>query len=178
MKTEKTIIPKYQDSFIPVVFEPKLKNRWLVDFPKEFGIPRYMIESTSRPNFTIKNGNIICEEIDMTFRDAIGPSIAQKFYGLMDINRFKNFGLIDKIKSLFGIKKLPIYDKNLLQFRDGFDYILELLDPTGVTIEKWLISGCQLKTINFGKLKYSNDSNDSLVKIDVVIKPKNAILLY
>jgi len=178
MKSEKTVIPRYKESLIPIPYEPKLNNRWLVNFPEDIGVPNYLLASSSRPSFTIKNNEIICEPIDMTFNDAIGPSMAQRFYALMDITRFKGFGIIDKIKSLFGFKKLPIYDRNLLKYRNGIDYTLELLDPTGVTIEKWKITGCQLKSIEFGSLRYGFNQTDALVKINVVIKPKNAILLY
>ena len=99
MKSEKTVIPRYKESLIPIPYEPKLNNRWLVNFPEDIGVPNYLLASSSRPSFTIKNNEIICEPIDMTFNDAIGPSMAQRFYALMDITRFKGFGIIDKIKS-------------------------------------------------------------------------------
>jgi hypothetical protein len=32
-----------------------------------------------------------------------------------------------------------------------------MLDPTGVVVEKWILEGCFLTSLNFGDLNYSQD---------------------
>jgi hypothetical protein len=34
---------------------------------------------------------------------------------------------------------------------------LEMLDPTGVVVEKWILEGCFITDLNFGDLDYSRD---------------------
>jgi len=55
------------------------------------------------------------------------------------------------------------------------DIDLELLDPTGVVIEKWILQGCLLTSVDFGQLGYSQDS---LVDISATIQPDRCILVY
>ena len=52
---------------------------------------------------------------------------------------------------------------------------LELLDPTGVVIEKWILQGCILTNVDFGALGYSTDA---LVDISATIQPDRCILVY
>jgi hypothetical protein len=52
---------------------------------------------------------------------------------------------------------------------------LEMLDPTGVVIEKWLLEGCLLTNVDFGNLSYSSDA---IAGISVTIQPDRCILVY
>jgi hypothetical protein len=52
---------------------------------------------------------------------------------------------------------------------------LEMLDPTGVVIEKWLLEGCLLTNVDFGSLSYSSDA---IAGISVTIQPDRCILVY
>jgi hypothetical protein len=56
------------------------------------------------------------------------------------------------------------------------DVELEMLDPTGVVIEKWILQGTMCTQAKFGELKY--DGNGDLVKITASLRFDRAILVY
>ena len=86
-------------------------------------------------------------------RDPIGPSTSQ---------------------SLMNLIHKSLYEKNQI-IKDKFDLKLEMLDPIGVVVEKWDLSDCEFKSIDFGELSYQNDD---LVKITLVIKLGEVILEF
>lgn len=135
--------------------EPKRKNRWLVKFPKEMGISTYMVQSTNRPNLEIINKKFFnytyktklnWEEISFILVDPISPSSTQGMFNW--IKKYKN-------------KK--------------FNYTLEILDPTGVVVECWLIKDCVIKSINYGDLSYKKDG---ITLLNLKVKPKTCELLF
>ena len=52
---------------------------------------------------------------------------------------------------------------------------LEMLDPTGVVVEKWILEGTFLTDVSFGDLGYSNDG---LVQISASLRMDRCILVY
>ena len=75
---------------MPVPYEPKKKNRFILRFDSSLGINEWYVESTSRPQITINAvevpflntstyvaGRFTWGTINVTFRDPIGPSAAQ-----------------------------------------------------------------------------------------------------
>lgn len=69
---------------MPVPFEPKRKNRWLLRFPSDLGIQEWWLASASRPSINQSEveipflntstwviGRFIWEAINVTFRDPI-----------------------------------------------------------------------------------------------------------
>jgi hypothetical protein len=67
-----------------------------------------------------------------------------------------------------------LYEKKQI-IKDKFKLKLEMLDPTGVVVEKWDLSDLEFKTLDFGELSYQNDD---LVKITLVIKLGKVILEF
>lgn len=136
-------------------FEPKMKNRWLVNFPTELDIPSYVVSETQRPSVEIKRGffgqkRMIHNPIRFKLLDPIDPSTSRsvaEFY-----NKFNQ----GKLKP--------------------FDYTLVLLDPTGSVIEHWDIKNCEILSMNFGELKYGGQTE--VVTLEMVVKPKSFILQY
>jgi hypothetical protein len=55
------------------------------------------------------------------------------------------------------------------------DIELEMLDPTGVVVEKWIIQGCFLTSLNFGDLDYNNDA---LAQITCNLRMDRCIQVY
>ena len=137
---------------VPLECEPKRTNRWFVTFPEVFEIPSWVVSKTERPSIKI-NGNLNeINPITFIFIDPIGPSTTPKIMRIIRamLNNEGETNLIDTLKN-------------------GFEYNLELLDPIGVTIEKWIISGCDIISVDFGDLSYSEDE---IVKCTMVIQPK------
>ena len=55
------------------------------------------------------------------------------------------------------------------------DVILEMLDPTGVAVEKWILQNCSITAADFGDVKYDT-ADISTVKI--TLQPDRCILVY
>jgi hypothetical protein len=52
---------------------------------------------------------------------------------------------------------------------------LELLDPTGVVVEKWILEGTFLSDVNFDSLAYNSDA---LATISATLRMDRCILVY
>jgi hypothetical protein len=52
---------------------------------------------------------------------------------------------------------------------------LEMLDPTGVVVEKWILEGTFLSDVNFDSLAYNTDA---LATISAVLRMDRCILVY
>lgn len=130
-------------------YEPKRSNRFLIRFPVEFEVPQYLIKSTSRPSVQFINGLVEWNDIEISLNDPIGPSMAERMHELF----------------------LRIGSQYTNQ---AFQYYLEMLDPTGVVIEQWVITG-YLINLDFGNLDYLLEES---VEIKMTIKPTNVVLTY
>jgi len=137
---------------MPTPYEPKKKNRWLLRFPADLGIQEWWLASASRPSITQNEvemqflntstwvlGRFNWESISVTFRDPIGPSAAQ---AIMEWVRLHSESITGRQGYAAGYKK---------------DVELEMLDPTGVVIEKWQLQGTMLTNVNFGDLSMDDD---------------------
>ena len=155
---------------MPVPYEPKRKNRFILRFPSSLGINEWYVFSTARPSAKIKSveipflntktyvaGQFEWEEIKVQFKDPIGPSASQ---ALMEWFRLHAESVTGRMGYAAGYKK---------------DIELEMLDPTGVVVEKWILQGCFLTSLNFGDLDYSRDD---LATIDASLRMDRCILVY
>ena len=155
---------------MPFQYEPKRANRFILTFPTSLGINSWYVESTSRPSIKIESkdiaflntktyvaGNFEWEEISVKFRDPIGPSASQ---ALMEWVRLHAESVTGRMGYAAGYKK---------------DVDLELLDPTGVAVEKWILQGCFITSAKFGDLGY--DKTD-IMTVDVTLRPDRCILVY
>ena len=155
---------------MPVPYEPKKKNRWLIRFPAELGIQQWWLQSASRPSITQNEveipflntstwviGRFTWEAIDVTMRDAIGPSTAQ---AIMEWVRLHSESVTGRQGYAAGYKK---------------DVEIEMLDPSGVVIEKWQLQGTMLTNVNFGDLSMDDDS---IADITATLRFDRAILIF
>ena len=55
------------------------------------------------------------------------------------------------------------------------DIDLEMLDPTGVAVEKWILQGVFLTNVDFDSLGYSEDG---LITVKATLRPERCILVY
>ena len=136
---------------MPVPYEPLRKNRFILRFPDELGIQEWWVSTTSRPKYTSDEvaipflntetyviGRFRWESISVTFRDPIGPSATQ---ALMEWVRLHSESVTGRQGYAAGYKK---------------DVELEMLDPTGVVVQKWILQSTQLNDVDFGGLDYSS----------------------
>lgn len=155
---------------MPNPYEPKRANRWLLRFPSDLGIQEWWLKSASRPSISQEEteiqflntstwvvGRFIWETISVTFRDPIGPSATQ---AIMEWVRLQSESITGRQGYAAGYKK---------------DIELEMLDPTGVVIEKWLLQGTMLTNVAFGDLSMEDDS---IAEINADLRFDRALLLY
>lgn len=129
-------------------FEPKRENRYTVTLPPHFAIPEYCVANTSRPTIKVvprywlgmRMGNeTIWENITFDFYDPIQPSVSESL--------------------------MKVADEWMDEY---FKYTLDILDPTGHSVETWEISECEIISIEFGELGYDKDG---IIKCRMTIKP-------
>lgn len=144
---------------IPEAYEPKKINRWFITFPSEFKIDSWVVSSTERPSITMSGNTTTINPINICLMDPVGPSTTQK---LINIIRASPSNTISDKNNL---------DSGLIEIlKNGFDYDLEMLDPVGDSVEKWTISGCEIISVNFGELNYSNSEP---IKCNMLVQPKS-----
>ena len=155
---------------MPIPYEPKRQNRFILRFPSSLGINEWFVESTSRPHITITPteipflntsvwvaGRFNWQTINVTFRDPIGPSASQ---ALMEWVRLHAESVTGRMGYAAGYKK---------------DIDLEMLDPTGVVVEKWILYGTFLSDVNFNALAYNTDN---LATITATLRMDRCVLVY
>ena len=155
---------------MPVPYEPKRKNRFIMTFDSSLGINSWYVESTSRPQVSINPvpipflntetyvaGRFTWGTLNVTFRDPIGPSASQ---ALMEWVRLHAESVTGRMGYAAGYKK---------------NINLEMLDPTGVAVEKWILQGTFLTDVNFDSLGYGDDG---IATITATLRPDRCILVY
>ena len=155
---------------MPIQFEPLRKNRFVFRFPSDLGISEWMIQSGNRPSIRQSNteiqflntstyvlGRYTWEPMQVTFRDVIAPSTSQ---AIMEWVRLGSESVSGRQGYAAGYKR---------------DVELELLDPTGVTVQRWILKNAFLTDVNFGSLSYQDDQ---IADITATLVYDYAILVY
>ena len=155
---------------MPLVYEPLRQNRWILRFPADLGIQVWTLEKANRPSISQKEeeikflntstyvvGRYTWGDIKVTFRDPIGPSTSQ---AIMEWVRLVSESATGRQGYAIGYKR---------------DVELEMLDPTGVVVQKWILKSCFPTEANFGSLDYGSAN---LATIDVTLRPDYCILAY
>lgn len=155
---------------MPLAYEPLRKNRWLMRFPADLGIQEWWLASANRPSITQEEtpipflntstwvvGRYTWDTIQVTLRDPIGPSASQ---AVMEWVRLHSESVTGRQGYAAGYKR---------------DIELEMLDPTGVVVSKWILKNTMVTTVNFGGLDYSQSE---LADIQMTMRFDYAILCY
>jgi hypothetical protein len=148
-------------------FEPKMKNRYILEFD---GVPGYMVKAASRPaiqfeTITLDHINVKrklqgkgeWQDITITLYDPIVPSAAQ---AVMEWVRLGH-------ESITGRRGYADFYKKDLDFY--------MLGPVGDKIEQWKIKGAFIQQANFGDVSF--DSNEPAT-IELTLSYDYAILEY
>lgn len=153
---------------VPIEQEPKLKNRFVLEFPTELAIDSFMVQTAKAPSLNITSveipymntstfvaGRAVWQQMEISFIDVIGPSTTQK---LMEWVRLHFESATGRAGYAVG------YKKNL---------VLKAVDGPGVEIQKWTLIGCQIVTADFADYDYGADD---LIMPTLTIQPDRCIL--
>jgi hypothetical protein len=134
------------------------------------GLNEWFVESSGRPSIDIKgveipflntstfvSGRFTWGTMTVKFRDPIGPSATQ---AIMEWVRLHAESVTGRMGYAAGYKK---------------NVDLEMLDPTGVVVEKWILEGTIITKVAWGNVAYSDDK---LADFDVTLQPDRCILVY
>lgn len=155
---------------MPLIYEPKKKNRFILRFPADLGIQEWTVLKATRPKISQNSkeiqflntktyvlGSYSWEDISVTLRDPIGPSTTQ---AVMEWVRLHSESVTGRQGYAAGYKR---------------DLELEMLDPTGAVVEKWILKNAMITTAEFGDLTYTDDE---LADVTITMKIDYAILAY
>jgi len=155
---------------MPAPYEPLRVNRFILRFPSSLGINEWFVASAARPSVKVNSveipflntstfvaGRFNWNEIRVKFKDPIGPSASQ---ALMEWFRLCCESVTGRMGYAAGYKK---------------DIDLEMLDPTGVVVQKWTLVGTFMLDLNGNELDYNNDA---LATLDVTLRMDRCILIY
>lgn len=156
----------------PIQYEPLKKNRWVLRFPNDIGVKPFMLKSVDSPKVqntsveipfmntsTFVKGRTVWQTMGVVIRDFIAPASRQ---ALIEWFRLHHESVTGRDGYAVGYKK---------------NIELELLDPTGVTVSKWLCENCMIvDQVDFGgMLEYSDDA---IIELSFTIQPDRCILLF
>ena len=155
---------------MPNVYEPLRKNRFIFRFPADLGIQEWYLASASRPGVsqtakpiqflnteTYVAGRYVWDSVNVTLNDPIGPSASQ---AVMEWIRLHSESVTGRQGYAAGYKR---------------DVELEMLDPTGVVVQKWILKNTMCTTADFGDLSYDSDD---LANITLTLRFDYAILAF
>ena len=148
-------------------FEPTVQNRFIMYID---GIPAYMIKKADAPGVTLNEikldhinvyrklkGKAEWRDMTLSLYNPISPSGQQ---AVMEWVRLHAESVTGRMGYAAGYKK---------------DIDLEMLDPTGVVVEKWILYGTFLTDVNFNALSYSQDA---LANITTTLRMDRCVLIY
>ena len=155
---------------MPLDYEPLRKNRWLLRFPADLGIQEWWMSNAHRPTLrqtdteipflntsTYVVGRYTWDTIQVTLRDPIGPSGSQ---AVMEWVRLHSESVNGRQGYAAGYKR---------------DIELEMLDPTGVAVQKWIIKNAFVTAADFGQLDYGQDG---IATITITLRIDYCILAF
>jgi hypothetical protein len=102
-------------------------------------IPQWVVKSFTRPAFPLELNNTIT----VVLHDAITPSTTKS--------------VIDLFNDTNGLNKKKLKLK------------IEMLDPTGVVVEKWILKGCVITEMVWSPIDYTN-KNDTIATITLTVR--------
>lgn len=155
----------------PIQSELLKQNRFILRFPDDLGIQSWWVSTAQSPKINITKtpipfintefytaGRYTWQPISITLRQAIGASTAQ---AIMEWVRLHAESVSGRMGYAAG------YMRNLE---------LDLLDPTGVAISRWILVNCMLTdATDFGSLNYNSDA---LLEATIQVQPQFCILAF
>lgn len=139
---------------MPVPYEPKRKNRWVLRIlnnrsTNDSRVQEWVIKESSRPKFKRTKWWNFWKKFEV---DTISIMMSDPI-GPSTAQVINDFVVNDSV----------------------LDYNLEMLDPTGVVVEKWEVRGCKILEADFGGINYKDEG---IMTCTLLLKPHTAKLLF
>jgi hypothetical protein len=154
----------------PIQHEPLQKHRWVMRFPTKLGIQEWQMVSAARPVYNVSESEIhfinqtqyvaskyTFDPLSIKLIDYEGPST---FQALIEWHRLCAEAVTGRMGYAAGYM---------------VDLEIEMLDPTGVAVQKFIYQDCWITKLDGGNLDYSSGE---LAEIDVTIRYARAIHLF
>ena len=155
---------------MPVDLEPKRQNRFVLEFPAGLDIESWQVQTAGKPKMTINKvempymnttdyvaGKYAWDALTITFIDCITPSSSQS---IMEWVRQHAESATGRMGYATQYKK---------------ELILKSLDPAGNEVDKWVLEGCMIESVDFGDNDYGADD---LSMVTITVQPSRCILEY
>ena len=145
--------------------DPKRKFRWKISFGEATGTDTNIIwyaKTVTKPELNVSNdtthkflghtfkfpGSVTWNDIDITLVDPVSPDAAEKTLAIIHASGYR---FPTKEDILETISKDKAVDALKL-------VVIEQLDGSGATIERWELHNAFLNKVGFGELSYEDDS--------------------
>lgn len=159
---------------IPIGAEPKRKNRFIIQFPTDFGIQEWSVLTGGRPKLTIGEteipvintsqwvaGKYVWDPMDITFIDTItgagGPGSGLRILDWIN-------------KCVKGVRN-PGPEASIYSMGWAAEYMIPLriytLDPYGAPVELWILENAFVTNYDGGDL---DKASDDLATITISVR--------
>lgn len=128
------------------------KNRFLVILDKQLGVEPFFITSFSGPRIKFSNLKVL------------GLKTPIKKYEIEDVLLKFRLPIENSINKK--ILNMGVNQKH-------FDMKIEILEPTDTVCESWIMTKCQIKSINFGTFNYADGS---FSECELIISPSDYMI--
>lgn len=119
-------------------------NMFIVRFPESIGISEWTVRSCQRPSFSVIRS------------DVTGKVMGCKWHPIR-MTLINPIGYGNNAKLMKWIKNHMDYVLNLSSYDDLHDITIEMVDKTGVPVEKWILKNCFVLSANFGTCNYDKN---------------------
>jgi len=136
----------------PTAYEPVRRNKFILKFtnlPDNINIPEWTVKSIDIPNYVLTEDGLGLTDFWVEFNDPIGPSTSTNLW----------FMLLGLYPDSVGVTDAE-HNLNEENHLNGIDLELDILDPIGYPISKWVFNRCTVVEADLGSFDYSQDSRN------------------
>lgn len=154
-------------SLLPNRFEPKRKNRWVLQIE---GVDAFLCKTASRPTITT-------EEIEMPFVNSVRYLAAKTRFNKINVVLQDAIAPSGSQQVMEWIRLCFESVSGRAGYADFYkrDVQLKMIDPVGTVVELWDIKGAFITSANFGELSYDDHA---AMEIALEIRYDQAVLQY
>ena len=154
----------------PIQSEPLQKHRWILRFPSKIGLHEFQLSSAARPNWTV-------DEVKIPFLNQEQYVAGKYRFETMSVSLVDYIGPSTTQAAIEWLRTCAEETTGRMGYAAGYmnDLELEILDPTGVCVQKWILKNAFILQYKGGSLDYESGG---LLKVELTIRYSRAVLLF